>query len=403
MREERGQVLPLLLVVMILLLAAGIIVFQLAFSTTLATRAQTAADAAALAGENEVLHELQTFPVVDGVPQAPVISVALVTAQANAYAEHNRAHLVSEAQVVPVAWGDDVIVTVATNQGLPGGSVDAGHVAMATARASTDPVSSGGSSPLVSNDASVATGPRFVAHGDSGPGFFPDPGTNYSIGEEPEIAARLDALGRAQGLHLEGVSGYRTPGHSVEVGGFADDPHTCGAASDTPGVEGVSEETLRQFGLTRPFPNDPKEADHIQLAGTSGSVCRGGALNATGVGAGGSLEIGNPNPHLVPPGGGPAGSFVSFGSLGGSAGWAIPWAVVSCESGGRNTPPNGKGASGYYQITVGTWDNYGGYPAAYLAPKSVQDAKAAQLLATRRLQPWVASEHCWGPVIGFQV
>ena len=96
-------------------------------------------------------------------------------------------------------------------------------------------------------------------------GFFPAPGTNYSVGEEPEIAARLDRLGKALHLHLIGISGYRTPQHSVEVGGFADDPHTRGEASDTPGVEGVPEQTLLRFGLTRPFPG-PAEADHIQLA-----------------------------------------------------------------------------------------------------------------------------------------
>jgi peptidoglycan hydrolase CwlO-like protein len=96
-------------------------------------------------------------------------------------------------------------------------------------------------------------------------GFFPAPGTNYSVGEEPEIAARLSRLGQALHLHLIGISGYRSPQHSVEVGGFADDPHTRGEASDTPGVEGVPEQTLLQFGLTRPFPG-PAEADHIQLA-----------------------------------------------------------------------------------------------------------------------------------------
>ena len=84
-------------------------------------------------------------------------------------------------------------------------------------------------------------------------------------GEEPEIAARLDALGKALHLHLIGLSGYRTPQHSVEVGGFSDDPHTRGEASDTPGVEGVPESTLLRFGLTRPFAG-PAEADHIQLA-----------------------------------------------------------------------------------------------------------------------------------------
>jgi peptidoglycan hydrolase CwlO-like protein len=102
----------------------------------------------------------------------------------------------------------------------------------------------------------------FVPHG-GGAGFFPAPGTNYTVNQEPIIAARLDALGRALGLHLIGISGYRSPQHSVEVGGFADDPHTRGEASDTPGVEGVPEATLEEFCLTRPFPG-AREADHIQ-------------------------------------------------------------------------------------------------------------------------------------------
>ena len=97
-------------------------------------------------------------------------------------------------------------------------------------------------------------------------GFFPAPGTNYSVGNEPEIARRLDRLGKALHLHLIGLSGYRTPQHSVEVGGFANDPHTRGQASDTPGVEGVSEATLESYGLTRPFAG-AAEADHVQLYG----------------------------------------------------------------------------------------------------------------------------------------
>lgn len=97
-------------------------------------------------------------------------------------------------------------------------------------------------------------------------GFFPASGTNYSVGDEPELAARLNRLGQALHLHLIGISGYRTPQHSVEVGGFTDDPHTRGEASDTPGVEGVPEATLQQYGLTRPF-GGAAEADHIQLSG----------------------------------------------------------------------------------------------------------------------------------------
>ena len=116
-------------------------------------------------------------------------------------------------------------------------------------------------------NASIASfSASFPAHGGAY-GFFPAPGTNYSVGSEPEIARRLDRLGKDLHLHLIGLSGYRTPQHSVEVGGFANDPHTRGQASDTPGIEGVPEATLNHYGLTRPFPG-AAEADHIQLFGS---------------------------------------------------------------------------------------------------------------------------------------
>ncbi len=71
---------------------------------------------------------------------------------------------------------------------------------------------------------------------------------------------------------------------------------------------------------------------------------------------------------------------VSYGSSGASGGWVIPSSVVACESGGQNLTPNGAGASGYYQIVPGTWKQYGGSgPAAYLAPKSEQDAVAQRI------------------------
>jgi peptidoglycan hydrolase-like protein with peptidoglycan-binding domain len=103
-----------------------------------------------------------------------------------------------------------------------------------------------------------------TSYGSGNYGFFPAAGTNYTVGEEPEIAARLNTLGEALHLHLVGISGYRTPEHSIAVGGSADDPHTRGEASDTPGVEGVPEATLMSYGLTRPFAG-AREADHIQL------------------------------------------------------------------------------------------------------------------------------------------
>lgn len=111
----------------------------------------------------------------------------------------------------------------------------------------------------------LVSSPGSAGADSGGDGFFQAAGTDYSVGNEPELAARLDRMAKALHLHLIGISGYRTPEHSLEVGGFADDPHTRGEASDTPGVEGVPESVLNAYGLTRPF-GGAAEADHIQLA-----------------------------------------------------------------------------------------------------------------------------------------
>lgn len=110
-------------------------------------------------------------------------------------------------------------------------------------------------------------------------GFVAGPGTNYSVGSEPQIAADLNRLGQYLHRTLTGISGYRSPAHSVAVGGFPDDPHTRGEASDTPGTENIPESLLERFGLTRPFPG-AAEADHMQLlGGGKGAGARGsGAL-----------------------------------------------------------------------------------------------------------------------------
>jgi len=117
--------------------------------------------------------------------------------------------------------------------------------------------------------ANAYTGPvgNFTSTPQGEYGFFQAPGTDYSVGEEPVLVAHLNTLGIALHLHLIGISGYRTPQHSIEVGGFANDPHTRGEASDTPGIEGVPQATLARFGLIRPFPS-AAEADHIQLLGS---------------------------------------------------------------------------------------------------------------------------------------
>jgi hypothetical protein len=117
----------------------------------------------------------------------------------------------------------------------------------------------------------------------SGPGFVADPGTSQTEGELPVITADLNALGQALGMTIYGISGYRTPAHSVAVGGYADDPHTRGLAEDI-GVNSllrssaaqISEAELARFGLYRPFdPTDESgntEVNHVQLIPSSGPL-----------------------------------------------------------------------------------------------------------------------------------
>jgi hypothetical protein len=117
----------------------------------------------------------------------------------------------------------------------------------------------------------------------SGPGFVADPGTSQTEGQLPELTARLNSLARALHVTIYGISGYRTPAHSVAVGGYADDPHTRGEAEDI-GVNSllrssaaqISEAQFARFGLYRPFdPSgnpDNTEVNHIQLIPASGPL-----------------------------------------------------------------------------------------------------------------------------------
>jgi hypothetical protein len=117
----------------------------------------------------------------------------------------------------------------------------------------------------------------------NGPGFTADPGTQQTEGQLLQLTAELNALGQALGVTIFGISGYRTPAHSVAVGGFANDPHTKGQAEDI-GVNSllrssaaqISEAQLARFGLYRPFDpsDDPNntEVNHVQLIPSGGPL-----------------------------------------------------------------------------------------------------------------------------------
>jgi hypothetical protein len=116
-----------------------------------------------------------------------------------------------------------------------------------------------------------------------GPGFLADPGTVQNVGQLPALTARLDQLAKALHVTIYGISGYRTPQHSVAVGGFADDPHTLGEAEDIgvgsllrSSAASISEADFARFGLYRPFDpsGDPAntEVNHIQLIPAGGAL-----------------------------------------------------------------------------------------------------------------------------------
>lgn len=146
--------------------------------------------------------------------------------------------------------------------------------------------------------------------------FIPDPGTNFAVGQEPTLALRTAALARALGINIYGISGYRTPAHSVAVGGSATDPHTQAIAEDV-GVGSqlrssaaqVSEAELAKFGLYRPFDptDDPNntEVNHWQLLPTAAATSTPAPASSpsSSPGSGGILGSGvgpNVGPDLNP-------------------------------------------------------------------------------------------------------
>jgi hypothetical protein len=90
-----------------------------------------------------------------------------------------------------------------------------------------------------------------------------------------------------------------------------------------------------------------------------------------------------------------------------AASWdQVKGAIEACESGGRNVPtavPGPFTASGFWQITNGTWRDHGGEqfaPRALLATREQQEVVAQRLFNARGTQPWDASKSCWASKVG---
>lgn len=100
-----------------------------------------------------------------------------------------------------------------------------------------------------------------------------EPGVDWQH-VNPQLLQGLNRMGAQKGVVITVISGYRTPAHSVAVGGFADDPHTKGIAVDAevggkPVGSVFSAKQFQQAGLetgNQPgFFNGKPDPGHVQL------------------------------------------------------------------------------------------------------------------------------------------
>ena len=121
---ERGQILPGLLVVLLALLAVGVLMFQVGKAAVLRSGAQTAADAAALAGAREIKRQLMAQWATAGTTDISLLDQVLVRAQMRAYAKRNGATLIESSVVIQ---GVDVKAAVTTDEELGDGAEELGE------------------------------------------------------------------------------------------------------------------------------------------------------------------------------------------------------------------------------------------------------------------------------------
>jgi type II secretory pathway pseudopilin PulG len=341
--DEQGQVLPLLVLVIVGLLGAGMLVFWLGFSTSVSTDAQTAADAAALAAEQSIDTQWNQLINVGGVlePRDSYDTGPVQTA-ARQWASNNDGTVTSieycdqtgSCSPQPIETSEpDVLVTVQSNRRLPAGSVSPGSAATAQARASTDPYAL--ASPPVTQSATLSrcdpTGvpalPPVGAEGAQGsrpdaPGFFEAADTKFGPADpcEYSLAAHLDALAKALGAHLVGIwgAGAENPaGQGKATPDAVATAHACGAMAEVKGLPNVTDAQLARWGLTS-FPGQP---DEIQFASPT-DRCQTSTTPPTQSASDQQASVGNGKVHLVPLTGGPQGAAVlGIGALPGVGPW----------------------------------------------------------------------------------
>src|SRR5690242_6676584 len=117
LRRQEGQIIPGLVMVMTALVVVGMLFFQVGRAADYSSRAQTGADAAALAAAKDVKQQLENQVAASGVADIEQIDPVEVRAQADRYAALNDVRITRFQRT-----GADVRVWVETNATLGEGA-----------------------------------------------------------------------------------------------------------------------------------------------------------------------------------------------------------------------------------------------------------------------------------------
>lgn len=191
---------------------------------------------------------------------------------------------------------------------------------------------------------------------------------------DPAFLKSLDALSTKIGRNIEIFSGYRTPAHSVEVGGYSNDPHTRGVAVDAyaladsniPLGQYASQSVFGSLGLESGFYWKKSDPAHVQVlnSGVNKSI--------TTLGAGGTTPAQSS--------GGPALSFDEQAFVEGvSLGTGVDKRVLTAwERIEGAYAPSGTGGHNYLNLRPYQGDNYASVsPGGFEQFATVTDAVTA--------------------------
>lgn len=411
LRDESGQIIPVLLVAILLALVLGLTLLQVGLAADYKSRAQTAADAAALAGGVEVKRQIEASWATDGQLPPEAVNMGLVCAAAAEYAARNRARLESctreDYDVLVKVKGSDELTDVGDTRDLKGDTAEA--KARATpwsfgaggfgASGGTLPVGGGGGGSLQGAD------PRLQVYADAAAKF----GLTVTSGRRPGDSDSYHGKGNAID-----VAAPMTPAGKAAMLKFANYAieHWGSQLEElihTPlgyGVKNGSRVPVAFWGAAV----NADHYDHVHLADTdpakpgkdSGPPSSGGDIGgAPGLGGlGGGLIAGGGfglKVHLVRyDGEGGRVSDISGvpGNVPGNVRQLL-FNIMICESSGNpreiEAPGGNGGALGHYglfQFDIPTWQSVGGSGSPLDASPEEQWKRAVILYQQRGLQPW---------------